>query len=127
MTKLWLFCLLLGFSGCFKPVIYFGNKDPKYPVAIFYAGQKPQRAYTPIRELETRTETVLTPQQNANRRMLKRGNDMQDKEVMLGKMALDAKKLGADALINVRYTYFTDQTTDGYVLTGLAVRYQAEP
>jgi uncharacterized protein YbjQ (UPF0145 family) len=58
--------------------------------------------------------------------MLSRGNNMQEKEMLLARMTLEAKKLGADALVDVRYKYYTSMTDNGYVMTGLAVKYKNE-
>ncbi|RYC68680.1 MULTISPECIES: hypothetical protein [Spirosoma] len=112
-------------TGCFRPIVYLQN-NPNYPVDVFYDNQKPDRSFEPIRELESIGEVPLTDRQTQNRRMLSRGNDMQQKELLLARMTMDAKKLGADALVGVRYTYFTSQTTNGYRMTGLAVKYRKE-
>ena len=58
--------------------------------------------------------------------MLARGNDMQQKELLMARMSMEAKKLGADALMNVKYQYYTSATANGYSLRGTAVKYQAE-
>jgi uncharacterized protein YbjQ (UPF0145 family) len=39
---------------------------------------------------------------------------------------MQAKKLGADALVAVRYQYYTSVSNNGYVRTALAVRYMKE-
>jgi uncharacterized protein YbjQ (UPF0145 family) len=58
--------------------------------------------------------------------MLSRGNNMQEKEMLLARLTMEAKKLGADALVDVRYTYYTSKNENGYVMTGLAVKYRQE-
>ncbi|AKD53708.1 YbjQ family protein [Spirosoma radiotolerans] len=125
MKKLSVAVLLLGLTGCFKPMIYLQNK-PSYPVDVFYENQRPERPFDPLQDLEVKGEVPLDERQSTNRRMLSRGNDMQQKELMLSRLTIQAKKLGADALVSVRYTYYTSTTDNGYIMSGLAVRYKAE-
>jgi len=117
--------LLLTTWGCFKPVAYLQTKA-HYPVEVFYDNQRPDRPFDPLEDLEIKGEVPLTDRQSADRRMVSRGNDMQQKELMLSRLTLQAKKLGADALVAVRYTYYTSATSNGYTMTGLAVRYKKE-
>ena len=117
--------LLLGLTGCFKPMVYLQNK-PSYPVDVFYENQRPERPFDPLQDLEVKGEVPLVDRQSANRRMVSRGNDMQQKELMLSRLTIQAKKLGADALVSVRYTYYTSTTDNGYIMSGLAVRYKQE-
>ena len=117
--------LLLGTAGCFKPIVYLQNK-PNYPVDVFYNNQRPERPFDPLQDLEVKDEVLLTNRQWGNQRMLGRGNDMQQKELLLARLTLQAKKLGANALVAVRYTYYSSLTENGYVMTGLAVRYKSE-
>ena len=111
--------------GCFQPIVYLKNQ-PNYPVDVFYENQRPERPFDPLQDLETKGEVPLTDRQTANRRMLSRGNDMQQKELLLARLTMEAKKLGADALVAVRYTYYTSQNSNGYVMSGLAVKYKKE-
>ena len=120
-----LLVVMLGLAGCFKPIVYLQNK-PNYPVDVFYDNQRPERPFAPLQDLEVKGEVPLTQRQSGNRRMLSRGNDMQQKELLLARLTLQAKKLGADALVGVRYTYYTSVTDNGYVMTGVAVRYKKE-
>lgn len=118
--------LLLIVAGCFRPVIPIST-GPKYPVDIFYEGQSPpDRPFTTLQALETHREDTLSANQNKNGRMLARGNDMQQKELLMARMSMEAKKLGADALMDVKYQYYTSATANGYSLRGTAVKYQAE-
>ncbi len=126
VASLVFFCLILGLTGCFRPVIPIST-GPKYPVDIFYEGQSPpDRPFTTLQALETHREDTLSANQNRNGRMLARGNDMQQKELLMARMSMEAKKLGADALMNVKYQYYTSATANGYSLKGTAVKYQAE-
>lgn len=125
MKKLASLLLLLGMTACFKPMVYLQNKT-HYPVDVFYENQRPDRPFDPLEDLEIKGEVLLTQRQWGNQRMLSRGNDMQQKELLLARLTMQAEKLGADALIAVRYTYYTSMTDNGYVMTGLAVRYKQE-
>ncbi|GAB2519867.1 hypothetical protein [Spirosoma aerophilum] len=125
MKKLVFLLCLLSLSGCFKPIVYLQNK-PSYPVDVFYDTQRPERPFDPLQDLEVKGEVPLEARQSGNKRMLSRGNDMQQKELLLSRLTLQAKKLGADALVSVRYTYYTSMTDNGYLMTGLAVRYKKE-
>ena len=117
--------LLTFFTSCFRPAIPIST-GPKYPIDIFYENQNPGRLYDLVQEMESRKELPLDKSQNADGRMLSRGNTMQDKELLLAKLSLEAQKAGADALVNVRYTYYTTKTVNGYLLSGQAVKYRTE-
>jgi hypothetical protein len=117
--------VLLGVTGCFQPLVYLQHKT-HYPVDVFYDTQRPERPFAPLQDLEVKGEVPLTQRQSGNQRMLSRGNDMQQKELMLARLTMQAKKLGADALVAVKYTYYTSTTDNGYVMTGLAVKYKKE-
>lgn len=97
-----------------------------YVVDVFYDNERPKRPFAPIQDLQLQGEMPVLAGQSVNRRMVRRGNDMEQKHVLLSRMTLQAKKLGADALVTVKYTYYTSQTDNGYVLSGLAVRYKKE-
>ncbi|GAB3962109.1 hypothetical protein GCM10028805_62460 [Spirosoma harenae] len=120
-----LLLVVVGLSGCFQPVVYLQNKA-HYPVDVFYENQRPERPFAPLQDLEVKGEVPLTDRQSKDRRMVERGNDMQQKELMLARLTMQAKKLGADALVAVKYTYYTSITDNGYVMTGLAVKYKKE-
>lgn len=114
-------------SSCFRPVLYLQNKT-HYPVDVFYENQRPARPFDPLQDLEVKGEVQLSARQldEKNKRMLSRGNDMQQKELMLARLTLQAKNIGADALVAVKYTYYTSMTDNGYIMTGLAVKYKKE-
>lgn len=112
-------------TGCFSPVAYLQSK-PNYPVDVFYENQRPERPFDPLQDLEIKGEVELVRRQWGNDRMLDRGNNAQQKELMLARLTTQAKKLGADALVAVRYTYYTSIKENGYVMTGLAVKYKQE-
>lgn len=117
--------VLMGTAGCFRPVVYLKN-SPKYPVDVFYSNERPSRPFDPIRELNSAGEVPLNTRQTNDYRMVKRGNNMQQKETLLARLTMEAKKLGADALIDVRYKYYTSLTDNGYQMSGMAVKYREE-
>lgn len=118
--------LLTGMMACFRPAIPISTQ-PRYPVDIFYENERPDRPFVEIQPLEMKEEYPLTPtQKTKDGRMVRRGKDMQEKELMLARMSLQAKRLGADALVHVRYKYYTSATMNGHTLEAVAVRYRAE-
>ena len=125
LFRLFLLLFLSSLAGCFRPAIPIAMQ-PKYPVGVFYDNQRPDRPFDPIRELNSTGEVPLNDRQTADRRMVRRGNDMQQKETLLARLTLEAKKLGADALIDVRYKYYTSRTENGYLMSGVAVKYRKE-
>ena len=125
MKKIAILLLTLILTGCFRPVAYLQNKT-HYPVEVFYENQRPERPFAPLQDLEIKDEVDLTQRQWGNQRMLSRGNNAQQKELMLSRLTMQAKKLGADALVAVRYTYYTAVNYNGYIMTGLAVTYKQE-
>jgi len=125
MQKKWILGLLIILTGCFRPAIPISTQ-PNYPVDVFYDSQRPDRSFEELQALEMRQETPVTKRQMQDGRMLSRGNNMQDKELLLAKMSLEAKKMGATALVNIRYTYYTTATVNGYSLTATAVKYRQE-
>ena len=123
---LWILVVAIGgLTSCFRPIVYLKN-SPNYPVDVFYVNQRPERPFEPLQDLESKGNVTLQNSQTVNRRMLSRGNNMQEKEMLLARLTMEAKKLGADALVDVRYTYYTSKNENGYVMTGLAVKYRQE-
>lgn len=121
----YLLLLILGLGGCFQPIVYLNNA-PRYPIDVFYDNQRPERPYEPLEEMEVHNDMPLTAQQRTDKKLTGRGIDMQEKELLLARLTMQAKKLGATALVGVRYSYYTSQTENGYSMKGLAVRYRAE-
>lgn len=126
-TILLLLCLAGCLTACFKPVVAL-TRYPHYPVEVFYDNQRPERPYQELQPLKShRTESLASnPQRNISGKTVGRGNTMREKELLLAKLTLDAKKMGADALINVRYQYFMTVDSTGYQLDGMAVKYRVE-
>ena len=118
--------MLGGLAGCFRPVIPISTR-PQYPIDVFYVNETISRHYEELTLLTMSEEKPLDAKQRRSRdRMLYRGNDMEQKDLLLAQMVVDAQRLGADALINVKYQVYTSATATGYTLEGLAVKYRGE-
>ncbi|WP_234735134.1 hypothetical protein [Tellurirhabdus bombi] len=131
MKKSLLLLLFLGglLMGCFRPAISL-NTQPNYPVDVFYANQtRPEAHYTDLKWLEFTEETPLTDKQRPKRggRLLSKGTNQEQKEILLAKLTLEAKKIGADALMDVRYQYYISADVNGYKLGGMAIKYTSVP
>jgi hypothetical protein len=98
----------------------------KYPIEIFYENQPMERPYSEIAWVEIGSEDSLTAEQTKDRRMMHRGNDAKTKELLTARLVIKAQKIGANAIINVQYKYYTTVKSEGYMLKGLAVRYRGE-
>ncbi len=93
MKKLYLLVIVLAVTGCFKPIVYLQNK-PNYPVDVFYDNQRPDRPFATLQDLEVKGELPLSERQSGNKRMLSRGNDMQQKELIAGSAYVTGKADG---------------------------------
>ncbi|WP_025764980.1 hypothetical protein [Dyadobacter tibetensis] len=122
-SKSAIFFLLATLLSCAIPIATNSNK---YPIDVFYENQPVDRPYTEVGFLEIGSEDSLTKQQTGDNRMIMRGNDARTKELLLAKLVLKAQKIGADALIEVKYKYYTSVDQEGYMLSGYAVRYRGE-
>ncbi|GAB3925331.1 hypothetical protein [Larkinella terrae] len=121
-----LIILMTSLAGCFRPAIPI-SMSPHYPVDVFYENQQPDRPFTELEWLEYKEEFPLVDQQQPQKgRMVKRGNSIEQKELLLARLTMQAKKIGADAMVAVRYQYYTTATVNGYSMRGMAVKYQKE-
>ncbi|WP_229208919.1 hypothetical protein [Dyadobacter luticola] len=98
----------------------------KYPIEVLYDNALLERPYSEIGVIEISSEDSLTAEQTSDKRMMQRGNDAKTKELLTARLVMKAQKIGADALINVKYKYYTTVKKEGYMLSGLAVRYRGE-
>ena len=121
------FLFLTGLLGaCFRPAIPIST-GPDYPIDVFMNDQAPDRPYSEIQWVEiSREDTLNARQKKEGNRMVGRGNDAQAKDLLTAQLVLKAQKIGADALINVQYRYFTSATVEGYSMKGLAVKYRGD-
>jgi hypothetical protein len=119
--------LLLSFSfliGCAGGIPISTNT--KYPIEVLREGEILERPYSEIGLIEITDEDTLTASQTRNNRMMFRGNDAKTKELLTARLVLKAQKIGADAIINVKYKYYTSVNKEGYLLNGMAVKYRGE-
>ena len=137
-----IYCLL--FTGCksnknfqttsyYQPNYQTGSTDrrdglgfqipDKYPIEILIGNEQPQAQTESIEKLSISDETPIQPDQLYKGRMLKRGNDQQQKKALMDRMVLQAQDLGASGLMNVNYKVFSTANTSGYTLSGTAFRY----
>ena len=102
------------------------SSHSKYPIDVVLENEPVTRPYSEIGFVEIGSEDSLTSNQTKDHTMIMRGNDAKTKELLMAKLVLKAQKIGADALINVKYKYFTSVSKEGYMLSGVAVRYRGE-
>jgi uncharacterized protein YbjQ (UPF0145 family) len=102
------------------------SSNTKYPIEVLYDNQPLERPYSEIGIVEITSEDSLTERQTQDKRMMFRGNDAKTKELLTARLVIKAQKIGADAIINVKYRYYTSVNREGYLLSGLAVRYRGE-
>lgn len=95
----------------------------KFPIEILEGETKPQTAFEEIQKLSLSDESPIQPDQEYKGKMLKRGNNQQEKKAMLDRLVAQAQDLGASGLMNVKYKVFSTQKTTGYVLSATAFRY----
>jgi hypothetical protein len=109
-------------ASCAIPI----STGAKYPIDVLYENQPVERPYSEIGLVEISSEDSLTAEQTRDKRMMQRGNDAKTKELLLARLVIKAQKIGANAIINVQYKYYTTVKNEGYVLKGLAVRYRGD-
>lgn len=110
-------------TGCAIPI----STSTKYPIDIFMENEQSSRPYSVLREVEITSEDTLSQKQiNGGTTTRYKGKSSQDKELLKAQLVLKAQKLGADALINVKYQFFATAVSEGYSIKGTAVRYRGE-
>lgn len=113
-------------TGCFQPALPISTR-PQYPIDVFFEKETTDRIYDELQLLTLSDETPLSERSRRDKeRLMYRGNDVQQKDLLMARLVIDAQKLGADALVNVKYRVFTSATATGYKLEGLAVKYRGE-
>lgn len=95
----------------------------KFPIEILEGEAKPQTAFEEIQKLSLSDESPIESDQLYKGKMLKRGNNQQEKKAMLDKLVAQAQDLGASGLMNVNYKVFSTQKTTGYILSATAFKY----
>ena len=102
------------------------STNTKYPIEVLYDNEPLERPYSEIGLVEISNEDSLSAKQTQNNKMMFRGNDAKTKELLTARLVMKAQKIGADAIINVKYKYYTSVKSEGYMLSGVAVRYRGE-
>jgi hypothetical protein len=126
VNKLVLFGMMIGITACFRPSIPIST-GTVYPIDVFMENQAPDRPYSELQWVEiSREDTLSDRQKKYSDRMLYRGNTAQTKDLLTAQLVLKAQKLGADALMNVQYRYYTSATAEGYTMRGMAIRYRGD-
>lgn len=126
-----LLLVLCLFVSCARPVttsdgglgIPIKLAKAEYPIDVFYESQPTTRLYTPIGPVKVEKEVPLSERQTKEGRMLFRGNDEDQKRALLDQLILQGVGMGAHALVNVKYQYYTAKDYQGFVMTGTAVKY----
>ena len=98
--------------------------NPSYPIDVFYASQQVAESYIALGPVKVEREVELTKAEMKTKRLLNRGNDEDQKRALLDQLIIQALGMGANALVNVRYQYYTTATYQGYVMEGTAVKYE---
>lgn len=124
ITRLLFLFAIIILAGCASGIPISTNT--KYPIEVLYDNQPLDRPYSEIGVVEITSEDSLTARQTQDKRMMYRGNDAKTKELLTARLVIKAQKIGADAIINVKYKYYTSVKSEGYMLSGLAVRYRGE-
>lgn len=99
------------------------QKEEKFPIEVLIGDDKPQTEFAILEKLTISDESSITSDQVYKDKMLKRGNNEQEKKALLDRMVAQAQDLGASGLMNVNYKVFSTQKTTGYVLSGTAFKY----
>lgn len=115
---------LMVLAGCSSGIPISTSK--KYPIEVLYENQSLDRPYSEIGWVEISSEDSLTARQTKDKKMMYRGNDAETKELLAARLVMKAQKIGANALINVQYKYYTSVKKEGYIMKGLAVRFRGE-
>jgi hypothetical protein len=98
-----------------------------YPIDVFYDNKPTERPYTAIGPVKVEKEVPLSKTQTKQGRMIYRGNDEEQKRALLDQLIVQAVGMGAHALVNVKYKYYTAADYQGFVMEGTAVKYGNQP
>ncbi|MBO9637768.1 heavy metal-binding domain-containing protein [Siphonobacter aquaeclarae] len=112
-------------QACFTPSVPITTKV-KYDLPVYWNDTAPDRPYDEIRKLTFSDEKPLVAGQTARGRMTARGNDATQKDKITQKLVEEAKDIGADAVIKVKYQYYTSATANGFTMEGIAIRYRGQ-
>ena len=136
-SRLTIYYLLFAFclTACNRPIT---NSDgsmglpillakPSYPIDVFFKNQTLDRNYESLGAVKVEKEVMLSTKQTTKQgRMVNRGNDEEQKRALLDQLILQGLGMGANAIINVNYKYYTAATYQGFSMEGVAVKYKKE-
>jgi hypothetical protein len=132
MMKYFLFLLIsCATAGCIRSyttpdgatAIPIQLAKPSYPIDVFFDNQNVEKNFESLGKVKVEQEVPLVAAQTRQGRMLYRGNDQDQKKRLLDQLILQAISKGAQALVNVKYSYYTSATHQGFVMEGTAVKY----
>lgn len=102
------------------------SRDRKYDLDVYWENQeKPDRPFQVIDQVSIHEEMPLTDAQRTTKGpMTQRGNDARQKDRLTQMLVKKAEDMGANAVIDVKYKYYTSTTSNGYIMEGTAVLYR---
>ncbi len=100
-------------------------KGEKFPIDVFFKPEKPEFEVEDIQEVSIGAEEYNGEKEKLVKgRMVQRGKSIEEKKILIALLVEKAEGLGASCLYNVNYQYYTDQTSSGYVVSGMAAKYK---
>ncbi len=121
--------LLITWSmvSCFSPSVPIKQKA-KYDLDVYWENEKkPDRPFQVIDQVVIQEEMPLTDEQRRTRGpMVGRGNDARQKNRLTEMLVKKAEDIGANAVMDVKYKYYTTATSNGYIMEGTAVLYRGD-
>jgi uncharacterized protein YbjQ (UPF0145 family) len=98
-----------------------GKRD--YPIDVFFKNQQPTKSYNTIGKVFINEDMDDVTNQTVNGRMVKRGNNEENKQLLMARLTIKAQEMGADAIMDVNYRLITDLNGTSYEVSGVAIRY----
>jgi hypothetical protein len=131
-------CKSLPQSNTYYETDYAGNPvarsglalpqaNENYPIDVIFKPDKPKHQVIDIEEISIGNEQLNgSKEQIVQGRMVGRGQNADIKKILIANLIDHAVQLGAHCLYNVNYQYYTDQTSSGYILSGMAAKYDIQ-
>ncbi|GIV38472.1 MAG: hypothetical protein KatS3mg033_0272 [Thermonema sp.] len=104
------------------------RQQAPYPIPVHYKGETLTKPYRIIELVELSDTRPNTGNRGLREDLLEKygqmpkGYNMTEKEILIYQLAEKARKLGADAVIDVDYTLFVNTQYYGYKVSGYAVK-----
>ncbi len=113
--------------SCFSPSVPIKQKT-KYDLDVYWENdKKPDRPFQVIDQVVIQEEMPLTDEQRRTRGpMVGRGNDARQKNRLTEMLVKKAEDIGANAVMDVKYKYYTTATSNGFIMEGTAVLYRGD-